>query len=110
MKPPEILTFAMTFQYSALFDFLDVYHNIAFPLLERREFKGKYNIDDSIIDEIRKKNSQRVITVSELPKGMLWAPNIGGENSSQVVVHLSRQHPFYEKVYKKLESLLTSRL
>ena len=34
---------AMTFQYSALFDFLDVYHNIAFPLLERREFKGKYN-------------------------------------------------------------------
>ena len=65
--------------------------------------KEKYNIDDSIIDEIRKKNSQRVITVSELPKGMLWAPNIGGENSSQVVVHLSRQHPFYEKVYKKLE-------
>lgn len=34
---------AMTFQYSALFDFLDVYHNIAFPLLERKEFKGKYN-------------------------------------------------------------------
>jgi len=33
---------AMTFQYSALFDFLDVYHNIAFPLLERKEFKGKY--------------------------------------------------------------------
>ena len=24
---------AMTFQYSALFDFLDVYHNIAFPIL-----------------------------------------------------------------------------
>ena len=34
---------AMTFQYSALFDFLDVYHNIAFPLLERREYKGKYS-------------------------------------------------------------------
>ncbi len=34
---------AMTFQYSALFDFLDVYHNIAFPLLERREFRGKYS-------------------------------------------------------------------
>lgn len=33
---------AMTFQYSALFDFLDVYHNIAFPLLERKEFKGRY--------------------------------------------------------------------
>ena len=37
---------AMTFQYSALFDFLDVYHNIAFPLLERREFKGKYNKEE----------------------------------------------------------------
>ena len=34
---------AMTFQYSALFDFLDVFHNIAFPLLERKEFKGKYD-------------------------------------------------------------------
>lgn len=34
---------AMTFQYSALFDFLDVFHNIAFPLLERKEYKGKYS-------------------------------------------------------------------
>ncbi len=42
----EIITtgcdIAMTFQYSALFDFLDVYENIAFPLVERKEFKGKY--------------------------------------------------------------------
>jgi len=37
---------AMTFQYSALFDFLDVFHNIAFPLLERREYKGKYSKDE----------------------------------------------------------------
>ncbi len=37
---------AMTFQYSALFDFLDVYHNIAFPLLERKEYKGKYTKDE----------------------------------------------------------------
>ncbi len=34
---------AMTFQYSALFDFLNVYENISFPLKERKEFKGKYN-------------------------------------------------------------------
>lgn len=34
---------AMTFQYSALFDSLNVYENIAFPLLERKEFKGKYS-------------------------------------------------------------------
>lgn len=37
---------AMTFQYSALFDFLDVFHNIAFPLLERHEFKGKYTREE----------------------------------------------------------------
>lgn len=70
---------------------------------EIENLKQKYNVDDSVIDEIRKKNNQRIITVSELPKGMLWEPSIGGENSCQVVVHISRQHPFYEKVYKKLE-------
>ena len=37
---------AMTFQYSALFDFLDVYHNIAFPLLERKEYKNKYTKEE----------------------------------------------------------------
>ncbi len=37
---------AMTFQYSALFDFLDVYHNIAFPLLERKEYRGKYTKEE----------------------------------------------------------------
>lgn len=34
---------AMTFQYSALFDFLNVYENIAFPLIERKEYRGKYS-------------------------------------------------------------------
>ena len=43
IKTTENSDIAMTFQFSALFDFLDVYHNIAFPLLERREFKGKYS-------------------------------------------------------------------
>jgi phospholipid/cholesterol/gamma-HCH transport system ATP-binding protein len=33
---------AMTFQYSALFDFLNVFENIAFPLMERKEFRNKY--------------------------------------------------------------------
>ena len=39
---PKDSEIAMAFQYSALFDFLDVYDNIAFPLLERKEFRGKY--------------------------------------------------------------------
>ena len=33
---------AMVFQYSALFDSLNVYENIAFALKERKEFKHKY--------------------------------------------------------------------
>ncbi len=33
---------SMAFQYSALFDFLDVFDNIAFPLVERKELRGKY--------------------------------------------------------------------
>ena len=39
---PENSEIAMSFQYSALFDFLDIYDNIAFPLVERKEFRGKY--------------------------------------------------------------------
>lgn len=40
---PENSEIAMAFQYSALFDFLNVYDNIAFPLVERKEFRGKYS-------------------------------------------------------------------
>lgn len=43
---PEDSEVAMAFQYSALFDFLDVYDNIAFPLVERKKFKGLYSKDD----------------------------------------------------------------
>lgn len=39
---PENEEIAMSFQYSALFDFLNVYDNIAFPLVERKEFRKKY--------------------------------------------------------------------
>lgn len=39
---PQGADIAMTFQYSALFDFLTVFENIAFPLVERKEFRGKY--------------------------------------------------------------------
>lgn len=34
---------AMVFQYSALFDSLNVFNNIAFALKERKEFRKKYN-------------------------------------------------------------------
>lgn len=50
---PKDSEVAMTFQYSALFDFLDVYENIAFPLLERKDFRGKYTEDQitKIVEE-----------------------------------------------------------
>lgn len=49
---------AMVFQYSALFDSLNVYENIAFALKERKEFKKKYTEDQ--IKEIVAKNLKTV--------------------------------------------------
>ena len=43
---PENSEVAMAFQYSALFDFLNVQDNIAFPLVERKEFRGKYTTEE----------------------------------------------------------------
>ena len=43
---PDNSEIAMAFQYSALFDFLNVYDNIAFPLVERKEFRGKYTQEE----------------------------------------------------------------
>lgn len=46
----EIITddcdIAMVFQYSALFDSLNVFENISFALTERPEFKGKYTKEE----------------------------------------------------------------
>lgn len=43
---PKDSEVAMAFQYSALFDFLNVFDNIAFPLVERKELRGKYTQDE----------------------------------------------------------------
>ena len=50
---PKDSEIAMTFQYSALFDFLNVYDNIAFPLVERKEFRGKFTQEEisKIVEE-----------------------------------------------------------
>lgn len=53
---PSNSEIAMAFQYSALFDFLNVRDNIAFPLMERKEFKGKYNeteISEIVADKLK---------------------------------------------------------
>lgn len=55
---PKDSEVAMSFQYSALFDFLDIYDNIAFPLVERHEFRGKYTKEQ--ISKIVKEKLQMV--------------------------------------------------
>ncbi len=40
---PKDSEIAMAFQYSALFDFLNVHDNIAFPLVERKDYRKKYS-------------------------------------------------------------------
>jgi len=72
---PKDAEIAMSFQYSALFDFLDVYDNIAFPLVERKEFRDKYS--KSEISEIVKEKLKMVglggienLYPSELSGGM----------------------------------------
>ncbi len=55
---PDDAEIAMSFQYSALFDFLNVYDNISFPLVERKEFRDKYTKEQ--IDEIVNEKLQMV--------------------------------------------------
>ena len=52
---------AMVFQYSALFDSLNVYENIAFALKERKEFKHKYTEEQlqEIIKDSRNNSNYR---------------------------------------------------
>lgn len=49
---------AMVFQYSALFDSLNVYDNITFALTERKEYRKKYNKEK--LNEIVKEKLQQV--------------------------------------------------
>ena len=53
----------MVFQYSALFDSLNIYENVAFALLERKEFKKKYS-DDEIRDIVKEK--LRMVGLSDI--------------------------------------------
>ena len=49
---------AMVFQYSALFDSLNVFDNISFALQERKEFRGKYTKEE--LKELVKKSLNTV--------------------------------------------------
>lgn len=67
------------------------------------ELSEAYEITSDLI-ELLKGKKKRIVTIDELPNVMLWKPGIDIENDCDVVVYLSKTHPFYEHVYKKLES------
>ncbi len=53
---PNNSEISMAFQYSALFDFLNVFDNIAFPLNERKDLRGKYSqkeIEDIVKQKLK---------------------------------------------------------
>ena len=67
------------------------------------ELKRVYNNRENLLAAL-KESSNRIIIVDELENEMLWKPGIGGKNGSEVVVYISRSHPFYQYIYKDLEA------
>lgn len=67
------------------------------------ELKQVYNNRENLIAALRD-SSNRIVIVEHLENDMLWKPGIGGKNGSDVVVYISRSHPFYQYIYKELEA------
>lgn len=67
------------------------------------ELKKVYNNRDNLLAALRE-SSNRIIVVEKLENDMLWKPGIGGKNGSEVIVYISRSHPFYQYIYKDLEA------
>lgn len=67
------------------------------------ELKQVYNNRENLISALRD-SSNRIVIVDNLENDMLWKPGIGGKNGAEVVVYISRSHPFYQYIYKNLEA------
>ena len=67
------------------------------------ELRQVYNNRENLITALRD-SSNRIVIVEQLENDMLWKPGIGGKNGSDVVVYISRSHPFYQYIYKELEA------
>ena len=63
------------------------------------ELRQVYNNRENLITALRD-SSKRIVIVEQLENDMLWKPGIGGKNGSDVVVYISRSHPFYQYIYK----------
>lgn len=66
------------------------------------QLKAAYPTQPSILDQIKERNKDRIIAVDNLENGLLWSPSISQDGKSQVIVLLSRSHPFYTNIYQKL--------
>ena len=66
------------------------------------EIRQEYLLPKDVMEEIREKSNFRVTNVKELERDLLWEPYVGNEDSDDVCVALSREHSFYDKIYKEL--------
>ncbi|PYG86596.1 histidine kinase/DNA gyrase B/HSP90-like ATPase [Ruminiclostridium sufflavum DSM 19573] len=66
------------------------------------EIKAEYSLQKDILEEIKEKSSYRVTNVQTLERDLLWEPYVGNKESDDVCVALSREHSFYDKIYKEL--------
>ena len=67
------------------------------------ELRKEYPGDEDIVEQLRKKSKERVIAVDNLPNELLWQPYTKDDGTSETIVLLSREHPFYSKIYRYLE-------
>lgn len=66
------------------------------------EIRQEYLLPQDVMEEIREKSNFRVTNVKELERDLLWEPYVGNADSDDVCVALSREHSFYDKIYKEL--------
>lgn len=66
------------------------------------QIKAEYPTDPNVLELIKARSKDRIIAVDTLKNQLLWEPNISDDGNSNVIVCLSRSHPFYSGIYQKL--------
>jgi hypothetical protein len=70
---------------------------------EKEEIKRQYKGYPDFAKMLQGKK-KRIVPVDELPNSQLWKPGIDEDQNCDVIVYISRSHPFYEHIYKKLDA------
>ena len=70
---------------------------------EKEIIKEQYKSYTDLVQLLQGKK-KRIIPVDDLPDSQLWKPDIDVDQDCDVIVYISRSHPFYEHIYKKLEA------